>query len=102
MALAATTTRTDGHAAPFVQARALTFLWIAGVRVVSQPRDPKAEGGRIANDNARKRRSLNRLSNVEVRLPKAMPVQLVEVEVLAELLQSLPPISNDNSEDDGE
>jgi hypothetical protein len=31
-----------------------------------------------------------------------MPVQLVEVEVLAELLESLPPISNDNSGDIGE
>ena len=28
-----------------------------------------------------------------------MPVQLVEVEVLAELLESMPPIANDNSED---
>jgi hypothetical protein len=66
---------------------------------VSQPRDPKPKGGTIANDNARKRRSLNRLPKAEVRLPKGMPVQLVEVEVLAELLESLPPISNDNSED---
>jgi hypothetical protein len=31
-----------------------------------------------------------------------MTVQLVEVEVLAELLESLPPIANDNSKDDGE
>jgi hypothetical protein len=31
-----------------------------------------------------------------------MPVQLVEVEVLAELLESLPPIANDNDEDHGE
>ena len=62
---------------------------------MSQPRDPKPEGGTIANDNAPKRRSLNRL-------PKGMPVQLVEVEVLAELLESLPPIANDNSKDDGE
>jgi hypothetical protein len=66
---------------------------------VSQPRDPKPEGSDNANDNARKRRSLNRLPQAEVRLPKAMPVQLVEVEVLAELLESLPPIANDNSED---
>ena len=69
---------------------------------MSHPRDPKPEGGKIANDNARKRRSLNRLPQAEVRLPEAMPVQPVEVEVLAELLESLPPIANDNSEDDGE
>jgi hypothetical protein len=68
---------------------------------VSQPRDPRSDGGTIANDNARKRRSLNRLPQAEVRLPKGMPVQLVEVEVLAELLESLPPIANDNSEDNG-
>jgi hypothetical protein len=69
---------------------------------VSQPRDPKPERGTIANDNARKRRSLNRHPKAELRLPEAMPVQLVEVEVLAELLESLPPIANDNSEDHGE
>ena len=69
---------------------------------MSRPHDPKPEGGNIPNDNARKRRSLNRLPKAEVRLPKAMPVQLVEVEVLAELLESLPPIANDNSEDHGE
>jgi hypothetical protein len=44
------------------------------------------------------RRSLNRLPKAEVRLPEGMPVQLVEVEVLAELLESLPPIANDNEE----
>jgi hypothetical protein len=66
---------------------------------MSQPRDPKADGKNIANDNARKRGSRHGLSEVEVRLPKAMPVQWVEVEVLAELLESLPPIANDNSED---
>jgi hypothetical protein len=63
---------------------------------VSQPRDPKPNSGTIANDNTRKRRSANRLPKAELRLPKAMPVQLVEVEVLAELLESLPPIANDN------
>jgi hypothetical protein len=67
-----------------------------------QPRDPRPEDGNNANDNARKRRSLNRLPKVELRLPEEMPVQLVEVEVIAELLESLPPISNDNSEDYGE
>jgi hypothetical protein len=69
---------------------------------MSQPRDPKSEGSGNANDNGRKRRSLNRHPKAEVRLPKAMPVQLVEVEVLVELLESLPPIANDNDEDHGE
>ena len=69
---------------------------------MSRPHDPKPEGGTIANDNVRKRSSRQGLSEVEVRLPKEMPVQLVEVEVLAELLESLPPIANDNSEDHGE
>lgn len=66
---------------------------------MSQPRDPKPRGGTIANDNRPKCR--NKLPEAEVRFPKAMPVQLVEVEVLAELLESLPPIANDN-EDSGE
>jgi hypothetical protein len=90
---------------PVVQVRAVCesfFLWIAGAPAVSTRRDPKPEDGTIANDNARKRRSVNRLPKAEVRLPKGMPVQLVEVEVLAELLESLPPIANDNSEDSGE
>ena len=69
---------------------------------MSEPRDPKPEDGKSANDNGRKCRSLNRLPKAEVLLPKGMPVQLVEVEVLAELLESLPPIANDNSEDIGE
>ena len=62
----------------------------------------RSDGETIANDNARKLRSLNRLPKAEVRLPKGMPVQLVEVKVVAELLESLPPIANDNSKDDGE
>ena len=66
---------------------------------MTQPREPKPGGGIIANDNARKGGSLTRLPKAEVRLPKGMPVQLVEVEVLAELLESLPPIANDNGED---
>ena len=65
---------------------------------MSPPRRPKPEGIVAANDNERQRR---RLPKAEVRLPRQMPAQLVEVEVLAELLQSLPPIANDN-EDDGE
>jgi hypothetical protein len=69
---------------------------------MSVPRDPKPERSDIANDNRRKRGSLTRLPKAEVRLPQAMPVQMVEVEVLAELLESLPPLANDNSEDSGE
>ena len=65
---------------------------------MSQPREPKPEGIGIANDNLRKRGSRNNLPKAEVRLPKGMPVQLVEVEVLAELLESMPPIANDNGD----
>lgn len=65
---------------------------------MSQPREPKHDGDTIANDNARKRGSANRLPKAELRLPKGLPVQLVEVEVLAELLESLPPIANDNGD----
>lgn len=65
---------------------------------MTRPRNPKPEGTIAANNNERQRRS-HRLPKAEVRLPKGMPVQLVEVEVLAELLESLPPIANDNSED---
>jgi hypothetical protein len=66
---------------------------------VSAPRNPKPGPGGPANDNLRQRRSLKakpRLPQAEVRLPKAMPVQMVEVEVLAELLDSLPAVANDN------
>lgn len=63
---------------------------------MSRPRNPKPQNTIAANDNERQRR---RLPKAEVRLPREMPVQLVEVEVLAELLESLPPIANDNSED---
>ncbi|HLY05730.1 MAG TPA: hypothetical protein VKR31_08290 [Rhizomicrobium sp.] len=65
---------------------------------MTRPRNPKPEGTIAANDNERQRRS-HRLPKAEVRLPKAMPVQLVEVEVLAELLESLPAIANDNGEE---
>jgi hypothetical protein len=72
---------------------------------MSPPRDPKPAPEAAANDNLRQRASLKekrRLPQAELRLPKGMPVQLVEVEVLAELLESLPPIANDNDEDHGE
>jgi hypothetical protein len=71
---------------------------------MSRPRQPKALGNAAANDNLGQPRSLKakpRLPKAELRLPQAMPVQMVEVEVLAELLDSLPPIANDN-EGDGE
>jgi hypothetical protein len=76
----------------------------AGVGAMSRPRQPKALGNAAANDNLGQPRSLKakpRLPKAELRLPQAMPVQMVEVEVLAELLDSLPPIANDN-EGDGE
>ena len=66
---------------------------------MSHPREPKPDGCTIANDNARKRRSHSSLPKAELRLPKGLPVQLVEVEVLAELLESLPSIANDNNGD---
>ena len=68
---------------------------------MSRPRNPKPQGTIAANDNERRRRTSS-LPKAEVRLPREMPVQLVEVEVLAELLESLPAIANDNSGDDGE
>ena len=68
---------------------------------MSRPRNPKPETSVAANDNERQRRA-PKLPKAEVRLPRQMPVQLVEVEVLAELLESLPAIANDNSGDDGE
>lgn len=64
---------------------------------MNHPHNPNPERTVAANDNTRQRRP--RLPKAEVRLPRQMPVQLVEVEVLAELLESLPPIANDNSED---
>ena len=70
---------------------------------MSRSRDSKPADTDIANDNVRKRELSERLPErfpeVKVRLPREMPVQLVEVEVLAELLESLPAIANDNSED---
>ncbi len=64
---------------------------------MSTPRKPRILVNAPANDNTKggdfpKRR----LPRAEVRLPAGMPVQLVEVEVLAELLDSLPPPANDN------
>lgn len=46
-----------------------------------------------ANDNGR-RKSLG----VEVRIPQDLPIQLVEIEVFAELLDSLGPAANDDEE----
>ena len=63
---------------------------------MSVPRDPRPAAESAANDNEPRG-----CLKADVRLPKAMPVQLVEVEVLLELLESLPPIANDN-EDGGE
>jgi hypothetical protein len=66
---------------------------------MSKPCNPHASENVPANDNLRPHRSLKAkrvLPQAEVRLPQAMPVQIVEVEVLAELLQSLSPDANDN------
>ncbi len=46
-----------------------------------------------ANDNGTRRKPLG----VEVLIPQDLPIQLVEVEVFAELLESLS-IANDNDE----
>lgn len=46
-----------------------------------------------ANDNGR-RKSLG----VEVRIPQDLPIQVVEVEVFAELLDSLGPAANDDED----
>jgi hypothetical protein len=63
---------------------------------VSAPREPQPTGDIPANDNERPGPRLK----AELRLPKGMPVQIVEVEVLAELLELLPPPANDNEECD--
>lgn len=68
---------------------------------MNRPRDPERSESPVANDNARQPRSPETkplLPKVEVRLPKALPVQIVEVEVFAELLDSLPPSANDNGD----
>lgn len=68
---------------------------------MSAPRRPKGAPYDAANDNLRQPSSLKAtppLPHVEVRFPKGLPVQIVEVEVLAELLDSLPAASNDNGE----
>jgi hypothetical protein len=71
---------------------------------VSVPRKPCVPETSPANDNVRQGHSLEAkptLPKADVRLPKGMPVQMVEVEVIAALLESLPPPANDNR-DDGE
>jgi hypothetical protein len=66
---------------------------------MSKPCNPRAAENLPANDNLRPHRCLKAkrtLPQAELRLPQAMPVQIVEVEVLAELLESLPLDANDN------
>lgn len=68
---------------------------------MSRSRHPKRAANAAANDNVRRSSSLkaaSRLPEVVVRFPNTMPVQIVEVEVLAELLDSLPAAANDNGE----
>jgi hypothetical protein len=43
-------------------------------------------------------KNARRLRHVDIRLPAGMPVQIVEVEVLAELLDSLPRVANDDDQ----
>ena len=59
---------------------------------MSAPREPQLSSDIPANDNERPRPRLK----AELRLPKGLPVQIVEIEILAELLDSLPPPANDN------
>ena len=47
-----------------------------------------------ANDNEATPKPLR----AEVRIPQDLPIQLVEIEVFAELLDSLPLAANDNNE----
>ena len=59
---------------------------------MSAPREPQPLGDIPANDNERPGPRLK----AELKLPKGLPVQIVEIEILAELLDSLPPPANDN------
>lgn len=66
---------------------------------MSNPINPRASANAPANDNLGPPRSLKAKRvppQAEIHLPQAIPVQMVEVEVLAELLESLPPDANDN------
>jgi hypothetical protein len=47
-----------------------------------------------ANDNGRRKLPLCAVLD----MPEPLPIQLVEVEVFAELLDALPPAANDNNE----
>jgi len=65
--------------------------------VSAPPREPIFPEDSPANDN--QRRGKARLPKAIVQLPEGMPSQIVEIEVLAQLLESLPPPENDNGED---
>ena len=66
---------------------------------MTTPRKPRLPENTPANDNLRQRSPGRQpsLPKAEVRLPEGMPVQIVEVETIAALLESLP--ANDNGED---
>lgn len=67
---------------------------------MSAPREPIFPEGAAANDNVRRRTSpKTKLPKAVVQLPEGMPPQIVEIEVLAELLDSLPLPANDNGDD---
>jgi hypothetical protein len=56
---------------------------------------PKKNVVGAANDN----RPRLKLLKIEIDLPDFLPVQLVEVEVFAEFLESLLPVANDNGDE---
>jgi hypothetical protein len=62
---------------------------------VSTPRDPKVQGTSPANDNVPVGDSLR----AELNFPRHLPIQIIEVEVFAELLDGL--IAANDNEDDG-
>jgi len=62
---------------------------------MSAPREPKPDGTSAANDNVPVGDSLR----VQVNLPRHLPIQIVEVEVFAELLDGLAIAANDNEDD---
>jgi hypothetical protein len=61
---------------------------------MSTPPNRKRNRPVAANDNGQ----VPKLLGVEILIPQSLPIQLVEVEVFVELLESLGPFANDNEE----
>ena len=61
---------------------------------MSTPSDSKPFRQVPANDNGKRNKPLG----VEIRISQDLPIQMVEVEVFAELLDSLGSAANDNEE----